>query len=44
MGIILWKALKACPDNLTVHTLAIKRASRLKDSLFEYELMDEKSL
>lgn len=30
------------PDNLTVHTLAIKRASRLKDSLFEYQLMDEK--
>jgi coproporphyrinogen dehydrogenase HemZ len=33
---------RLAPDNLTVHTLAIKRASRLKDSLFEYELMDEK--
>lgn len=28
------------PDNLTVHTLAIKRSSRLKQSLGSYELPD----
>ena len=26
------------PDNITVHTLAVKRASRLKDSLEKYPL------
>ena len=31
---------KLKPDNLTVHTLAIKRSSRLKQSLGSYELPD----
>lgn len=29
------------PDNLTVHTLAVKRASRLKESLDEYPLVSD---
>ena len=32
---------KLSPDSLTVHTMAIKRASRLSESLEEYSLIDE---
>lgn len=32
------------PDNVTVHTLAIKRASRLKSSLEQYHLADSKNV
>lgn len=30
------------PDNLTVHTLAVKRASRLKETLKDYKFIDKK--
>ncbi|HZJ57450.1 MAG TPA: coproporphyrinogen dehydrogenase HemZ [Clostridia bacterium] len=33
---------KLAPDNLTVHTLAVKRASRLKDNLERFALTDER--
>lgn len=33
-----------CPENLTVHTLAIKRSSRLKDQLDRYPLPERKDV
>jgi len=35
---------KLSPDSITVHTMAIKRASRLKETLDDYSLIDENEI
>lgn len=36
--------MKLEPDNLTVHTMAVKRASKLKESIDEYSLTQQKTI
>lgn len=36
--------IKLEPDNLTVHTMAVKRASKLKESIDEYSLSQQKAI
>lgn len=36
--------IKLNPESITVHTLAIKRASRLKENLLDYRLIDAKEM
>lgn len=43
-GKSLEKVLAMEPDNVTIHTLAIKRSSRLHEFLNKYELPDEKEV
>ena len=43
MADTLWQIKRLEPDNLTVHTLALKHGSRLKEHLAEYTLPDEKT-
>ncbi len=35
---------KLNPDNLTIHTLAVKRASKLKENIKNYEFTDEQTI
>lgn len=36
--------MKLEPDNLTIHTMAVKRASKLKEAIEDYSLTEQKSI